>query len=131
MAIENLVTGIQHIGIPTGDYEKTVSFFKSLGFKEAYTRVNEQKQKMAFLKLKNIIIETYERDDTAMEPGAIDHIAIDVSDIEAAYDEVRKLGYTAVEDGIKELPLWEHGVRWFTIVGPNKEKVEFNQMLRR
>ncbi len=129
MSVSSLVTGIQHIGIPTDDYEKTVAFFKSLGFKEAYTTVNKGR-KMAFMKLKNTVIETYENGEAAMEPGAIDHIALDVSDIEKAFNEVKKLGYTAVEDGIQSLPLWEHGVRWFTILGPNKEKVEFNQMLQ-
>ena len=27
------------------------------------------------------------------------------------------------------LPFFENGVAWFTILGPNNEKVEFNQFL--
>lgn len=30
---------------------------------------------------------------------------------------------------IQFLPFWENGVRFFTIVGSNKEKIEFSQYL--
>ena len=129
MSVNDFVTGIQHIGIPTNDIEKTQRFFKSLGFTEAYTADNNG-EKVAFLKLKNIVIETYQNGDAAEQLGAIDHIALDVTDIEKTYEAVRKLGYTELENGIQFLPFWDHGVRFFTILGPNKEKVEFSQMLK-
>ena len=62
-------------------------------------------------------------------PGAIEHIALDVNDIEAAYAEIRSRGFEELEDGIQFLPFWERGVRYFTIMGPEGEKVEFNQKL--
>ena len=61
--------------------------------------------------------------------GAIDHIALDVSDIEAAYALVQGLGYPVVSQGIESMNVWENGVRYFTILGPNQERVEFNQYL--
>lgn len=64
-----------------------------------------------------------------MSPGAIDHIALDVSDIEAAYALVQGLGYPVVSQGIESMNVWENGVRYFTILGPNQERVEFNQYL--
>ena len=75
------------------------------------------------------MIETYQNHQATMSHGSIDHIALDVTDIEAAYAEIGKLGYTVLEDGIQSLPFWAKGVRFFTIEGPNKEKVEFSQML--
>ncbi|MDD3243533.1 MAG: VOC family protein, partial [Eubacteriales bacterium] len=30
---------------------------------------------------------------------------------------------------VKGLPFWANGVRFFTILGPNAEKIEFSQML--
>ena len=32
-------------------------------------------------------------------------------------------------DTVHFLPFWENGVKFFTIEGPNKEKVEFSQYL--
>ena len=42
--------------------------------------------------------------------------------------EARSKGYEMVDFGIKELPLFDHGCRFFTIKGPNGEKIEFNQI---
>ncbi len=128
MAVSTYVTGLQHIGIPTNDLEKTLAFFQSLGFGKKY-EVNNKGEEVAFLQLQNVMIETYQNYQGAMAHGAIDHIALDVTDIEATFDEVGKLGYSILEDGIQSLPFWKKGVRFFTIEGPNKEKVEFSQML--
>ena len=128
MKIEEAVTGIQHIGIPTNDKAKTVAFFQSLGFETIWER-NDDEWNIAFLRLKNVVIETYQNGQATGKPGAVDHIALDVSDIEEAYKAVTAKGYSILEDGIQLLPFFEKGVRFFTIMGPDHEKVEFNQKL--
>lgn len=128
MGIATFVTGLQHIGIPTNDLGKTLAFYQSLGFETQY-EVNNKGEQVAFLQLAHVMIETYQNHQATMSHGSIDHIALDVTDIEAAYAEIGKLGYTVLEDGIQSLPFWAKGVRFFTIEGPNKEKVEFSQML--
>lgn len=62
-------------------------------------------------------------------PGAIDHLALDVDDIESAWEEVRMAGLAPLEDAIQFLPFWENGVRFFNLLGPNGETVEFSQRL--
>ena len=128
MDIQSFVTGIQHIGIPTNDLHATTAFFEQLGFR-AVLRTRTAKEEVAFLQLRNIVIEAYENGKAAGVPGAIEHIALDVNDIEAAYAEIRSRGFEELEDGIQFLPFWERGVRYFTIMGPEGEKVEFNQKL--
>lgn len=86
-------------------------------------------QKVAFLKLENLVIETYESDEATMKVGAIDHIAIDVKDIEETYKEVCAMDLNTTNDEIHFLPFWDNGVKFFTIKGPNEEKVEFSQFL--
>ena len=77
------LNGIQHVGIPTNDIEATIKFYGKLGFEVALQTVNEEaNEKVAFLKLNNLVIETYENKAAKMESGAIDHVAIDVKDIE-------------------------------------------------
>ena len=36
---------------------------------------------------------------------------------------------STTKDTIHFLPFWDNGVRFFTIEGPNKEKIEFSQYL--
>ena len=86
MNLQTYTTGIQHIGIPTNDIEKTIEFYKTLGFEIALQTINEEAgEKVAFLKLKTLVIETYENKQAKLTSGAIDHIAINVKDIEEVY----------------------------------------------
>ena len=89
----------------------------------------EANEKVAFLKLNNLVIETYENKAAKMESGAIDHVAIDVKDIEKVYELINQADLNTTRDTIHFLPFWENGVRFFTIEGPNKEKIEFSQYL--
>ena len=76
------------------------------------------------------MIETYETKEPAkLMPGAVDHIAINVKDIEEAFRFVNEAGLNNTNDIIHSLPFFENGVKFFTIEGANKEKVEFNQFL--
>lgn len=124
------LNGIQHVGIPTNDIEATIEFYGKLGFEVALQTVNEEaNEKVSFLKLNNLVIETYENKAAKMESGAIDHVAIDVKDIEKVYELINQADLNTTRDTIYFLPFWENGVRFFTIEGPNKEKIEFSQYL--
>mgnify|MGYP002917609470 FL=1 len=130
MDLKNYSTGVQHIGIPTNDIDKTVEFYHKLGFETAFETVNEEaNEKVVFLKLGTLVVETYENHAAKMEHGAIDHVALDVRDIEEIFRYINEAGLNSTQDTIHFLPFWENGVKFFTIEGPNKEKVEFSQYL--
>ena len=130
MNLKDQMNGIQHVGVPTNDIETTIKFYEALGFKIAFQTVNEAaNEKVAFLKLGNLVIETYENKAAKMESGAIDHVAIDVRDVEKVHELVTAAGLNTTNDEVHFLPFWENGVKFFTIEGPNKEKVEFSQYL--
>ena len=131
MDLKTYATGIQHIGIPTNDIEKTIAFYQKLGFEIAFQTINEEaKEKVAFLKLGTLVVETYENKGAKMKNGAIDHVAINVKDIEEVYRYIEENQMNTTNDIIHYLPFWEKGVRFFTIEGVNKEKVEFSQYVR-
>lgn len=130
MSLKEQMNGLQHVGIPTNDIEKTISFYETLGFEIALRTVNEAAdEKVAFLKLGNLVIETYENKEATLVSGSIDHIALDVKDIEKVYEMINAAELNTTNDTVHFLPFWENGVRFFTIEGPNKEKVEFSQYL--
>lgn len=126
MAFSKLATGIQHIGVPTNDIAKTIAFYESLGFKNVHQKDNNGEQ-VAFLKLGDLVIETYQNGKAVGSAGAIDHIAINVTDVDEARRIAGSMKLEVIEAG--QLPFWSNGVKYFTILGPNQEKIEFNQYL--
>ena len=124
--IAETINGLQHIGLPTNDLEKTVAFYEGLGFSVALRTVNEAAgEQVAFLQLKELMIEAYQTG----RAGAVDHIALDVADVDTLFVLLRDGGYELLDDAVRFLPFWARGVRFFTILGPNGEKVEFSQKL--
>lgn len=130
MKLHDYCTGIQHIGIPTDDMDKTVCFYQSIGFHEALGTVNEKEHtRVEFLQNGNLMIEAYESKVVCRKTGAIDHFCIDVTDIERVFEYLKKEGFKISENKIQFLPFWEHGVKFINILGPNGEKIEFAQKL--
>lgn len=122
-------TGVQHIGIPAEDMEKTCIFYEKLGFERVFHTIIRESQHVSFFKFQNLMLEVYEESRTAKAEGAINHFVIDCEDIEAAYEMVKKQGYVIVSEEIESLPFWKNGVRFFIIEGPNHERIEVNQKL--
>jgi catechol 2,3-dioxygenase-like lactoylglutathione lyase family enzyme len=125
--LKDYTNGIQHIGVPTNDMKATVDFYKKLGFKIVHEgRIDCD---VCFLRLDNLVVEAYENRQAVMKSGAIDHISLDCTDIEAAFAEAQNAGFDIIGGAIESLPLWENGVRFFKFEGPNKEIIEYCQML--
>ena len=124
MDIKDFCSGIQHLGIPTNDIEKTIRFYEQLGFKVALNTSNNG-EAVAFLQKPPPYIETKENRTAVMRAGAIDHIALDVKNIDALFELVKTKQFPMLDEQVNSLPFWENGVKFFTIVGPNKEKIEF------
>ena len=119
MLLKGNLRGLQHIGLPVTNLERSKAFYSELGFLEE-------------LSLELYQLEQEERQMIANRTdGHIDHIALDVMDIEQAYTEICAAGLEILEeDAPVFLPFWDQGVKYFTIRGPDGEKVEFNQILR-
>ena len=126
MTFKEISTGLQHIGLPTNDIEGTIRFYEALGFEVAF-RTNNKGEEVAFLRLGDLTVETYQNYRAARVNGAWDHVAINVTDVEAARRLADELHLNVIEEG--QLPFWDNGVKYFTALGPNGEKVEFNQYL--
>jgi lactoylglutathione lyase len=125
--IARYATGLQHVGIPTKDIERSIGFYTGFGFEIAY-RTPDGDHQVVFLKLENLIVEIWDGPATG-KAGAIDHIAIDVTDIDAVFRVITESGLSVIEGEVRQLSFWERGVRFFTVAGPNAEKVEFIQKL--
>lgn len=133
MKLSDNITGLQHIGIPTLDVAASCAFYEKLSFTKIFERDfddNGNPGHAAFMQKGSLVLEIYKAAEIAGQAGAVDHIALNVQDIEAAFREINELGLNNTHDSIHFLPFFEHGVKFFTIQGPAQEKVEFNQYLK-
>lgn len=128
MEIKDFCTGIQHIGIPSRDMAATEAFFKKIGFEKTYETMNGT-CKVEFLQLKDIVIETYDCGTAATHPGAIDHICIDVKNIDELFGVVSSSGLHLLDEAVNSLPFWSNGIKYFKVLGPDGEIVEFCEIL--
>ena len=139
MLLKDNLRGLQHIGLPVTDLERSKAFYAQLGFVEIMRadlpRGTESVQ-VSMMQHETLTIELYQPEEkkrleiAKRIDGHVDHIALDVMDIEKALTEIRAAGLEILEDNAPVfLPFWDHGVKYFTVRGPDGEKVEFNQIL--
>ena len=125
MKIQDNITGLHYISIPTADLDETILFYTEIGFD--ITLMTEHPvtgRQIVFMKQQDLLLKAYEDETVTAENTAI-QFAIRVLDIEDAYDFICKRGLSVMEDAVQSLPYFENGLRYFTVEGPNKERVEF------
>ncbi len=64
-----------------------------------------------------------------MKNGHIDHITFEVADIDLSYEALVAEGMQPVETSPIWLQLWTNECKYFTIIDPNGERIELNQIL--
>jgi len=137
--ISNLTKHLQHVGIPVMDVVASEAFYKRLGFSKAMqSSFPEDGKTGTCVMMKNgeVIIELYQLPEHKLKEirdrkdGHIDHITFDVNDIDLAYSILKNASFHIIEEKPVFLPFWENGCKYFNILGPNEERLEFNQLLK-
>jgi catechol 2,3-dioxygenase-like lactoylglutathione lyase family enzyme len=139
MLLQGNLQGFQHLGLPVTNLERSTAFYQNFGFVEVMrTDLPRQNEpvRVAMLEKDGFTIELYQlpgdkrKEISARHDGHIDHIALNVLDIEKAFAEIKAAGFEILEpDAPVYLPFWKRGVKYFPVRGPDGEKVEFNQIL--
>jgi lactoylglutathione lyase len=128
-----------HLGLFVSDIGRSRDFYARFGFTETIKHdipTGDDVIKLSFLTLNGFTIELVQLPQADLpelrrrQVGIIDHIAFDVNDADAAYVELRGAGITMLDPAPVATPILEKGVKFFFIVGPDTEKIEFNQVIR-
>lgn len=136
--MKNLINHIQHIGLPVTDISKSVDFYQQLGFENVMQspfQEDGQTGTCIMMKNKNVVIELYQLPDQKLQEirnrkdGHIDHITFDVDDIDYAFKTLKEASFIIIEEQPVFLPFWKNGCKYFNILGPDNERLEFNQIL--
>ena len=132
------INSFQHLGIPVTDLKRSELFYESLGFQNVMTSTFELNGNIGYvsmMKLKEMVIEIYQLPPDELEEikkrknGHIDHIAFDVPDIDVTFTELQNNSFYIIEEQPVFLPFWKNGCKYFNILGPDGERLEFNQIL--
>lgn len=136
--ISSLINHLQHIGIPVTNVVASEAFYTQLGFEKVMQspfQEDGQTGMCVMMKNKSIIIELYQLPEHKLQEirnrkdGHIDHITFDVDDIDVAFAALKNASYQVIEQAPIFLPFWQNGCKYFNILGPDGERLEFNQIL--
>ena len=122
---KGIITGLAHIGIFVKDTKTSLDFYKRLGF----TLDNEasvDNLKLSFLSAGTCLIELveFENGENSGRPaGVVDHIAVEVDDIEAAVANANKNGIK-IDSSIGTVQILG-GIKNVFFEGPDGERIEF------
>ena len=88
-----------------------IHIYHKLGFETAFETVNEEAdEKVVFLKLGTLVVEVYENHAAVLRAGAIDHVALDVKDIEEIYQYVNQAGLNTTPVSYTHLDVYKRQV---------------------
>ena len=121
---------LDHIGLAVTDLEASKNWYCDvLGF-EVIGHFYDSDVPVYFIKNGNTVYEMFELDIPEAVQGKINHISFTSENIEADYAYCVKQGYTICTDGIQGIPsFWDKGCRFFKLLSPTGEQVEFCQVL--
>lgn len=138
MSLENEITGVDHLGILTGDVKRDAAWYEEkLGFEKIQQRivVMNGRTEIALLKKGDLVLELVEpagrlKDEAArLGNGKWDHFAMQVPDLETEAALAKEKGLKVHPSTPAGLTFYEHlgekGVRGINFYGPGGEVLEF------
>ena len=132
------INHIQHIGLPVTALKISEAFYEKLGFANVMASGFDDRGgrgSVAMMQRGGMILELYQMPEAELQAirnrkdGHIDHIAFDVDSIEDTFRALKDAAFSVVEEEPVFLPFWKNGCKYFNVLGPDGERLEFNQIL--
>ncbi len=134
------INHIQHIGIPVSNIQKSIAFYEQFGFKNVMPSTFEIEGEkggiVAMMERSAMVLELYQMPASHLsgvanrKDGHIDHVAFDVDDINLTYKILKENNFTILENEPVFLNFWNKGCKYFNILGPDGERLEFNEIIK-
>ena len=132
------INHIQHLGLPVTDLARSETFYQRLGFTNVMAAGFDYqggRGSVAMMRRDTMILELYQMPEAQLQEirnrkdGHVDHVAFDVDDIDEAFSTLKASAFSVIEPEPVFLPFWKNGCKYFNILGPDGERIEFNQIL--
>jgi len=131
--MKEMVTGYAHVGLYIKDVERSKKYYTDLlGFTCVSEFTNDFGDQLAFMKSGSMILELIQHKVWMdRKDGLLDHIAMQVDDIEAVSAELKAKGVEFEDDIYFETRIshFVNGVKYQAWRGPDGEHLEIYQVL--
>ena len=131
---------IEHLGIAVADLKKSNELFQRLlgnapyksetvaseGVETSFFQVGDTKIELLQASTEDSPIAKF----ISKKSEGIHHIAFDVDDIELAFTTIKENHFTILEKEPVFLNFWNKGCKYFNILGPDGERLEFNEIIK-
>lgn len=121
---------LDHLGMAVDSVEAAKEFYTTVlgGTLEGTFFCEGDPNPVYFIRVGETLYEIYQEATPEGARGKIDHVAYVSENIEADFAYCTEKGYTIATNGIEALPtFWDNGCRYFKILSPTGEQVEFSQ----
>lgn len=124
------INGLAHFGLYINDMERSVAFYRLLGF-EPFFSTNNDGFPVTFIRNNDCVLELVQfPEGLKREDGWFDHVALSVTDIDGVKAELEAKGISFEEDSYTFAPqCFENGSKWVLFRGPDGEHIELNERL--
>ena len=117
------VTGLAHIGVFVKDIDKSIDYYKRLGF--TLDKEEQPSIRIAFLSAGNCLIELVEQKELPpRQAGVVDHIAMVVDNIDEAIENAKANGIDVDASQVNSMDILG-GIKNVFFEGPDGERLEF------
>lgn len=129
------LSSFSYLRMPVADLRVSTAFYEEFGFDFLFylqEEIDGALRDTACLSLGGWIIKLYQREGwgpDSTRDSHHDHMALDVRCIGQAFASARALNLQLLHPEPQFLPFWQYGVRFFTLRGPDGQKVELSEML--
>ena len=126
------IKGLAHIGIRVRDMEASLKFYTELLGFELTDRQMLGTTELSFLKNGTCLIELiHSATHDERVAGQIDHVALEVQNIDELVADLKAKGVSFLSDKIADCPNLLDGVRNIFFCGPDSERIEFFDYVNR
>jgi catechol 2,3-dioxygenase-like lactoylglutathione lyase family enzyme len=116
------VLGLHHAGVHVTDLEQSVAFYQALFGLRPVHQLRLGNERIVFLDAGGGSIELIADGSGARPTGSVDHLALEVQDLDDWLVWLREHGVRLLDEVAIEVP--ELGVRILFCLGPDDERIE-------
>jgi len=116
------VVGLHHAGVYVASLARSIAFYRELFGLEVAEQLSFGGEQIAFLRIGAGRLELIEGGHARGGAGVVDHIALEVTDMDALIDRLRANGVTLLDEAPVRVP--GLGARILFCQGPDGERIE-------
>jgi lactoylglutathione lyase len=121
------VVGLHHAGIVVANLERSIAFYRDVFGLEVAERLDFGGERLAFLQLGAARLELIASAPQARRTGVVDHVALEVRDLDGLRRHLEQRGVTLVDRGPVDVP--GLNARILFCLGPDSERIELLERL--